>query len=114
MYYTDRQILKVLKEAKRRYANRPISGMCCSISVAFERLYRAYISYSDLPKIIEGFNFKYLGGEPYGYWWPTTDVDSRLKAFDKLINDYEKKVQNPFHNIKQYTRLLISKLNIFK
>lgn len=114
--YTDKQILRVLRAAKESYnlIYRTRSGMCGSIAVAFENLHDVRLSYLDLPKIIEGFNPEYLGGENTGFWWPPSEVEVRLKAFDKLIWDYEQKTQNPVHNIMQYIRLLISKLNIFK
>lgn len=43
---------------------------------------------------IPKFNEKFLLGISdilIGYWWPRTDTESRIKAFDKLINYYNPK-----------------------
>lgn len=29
-------------------------------------------------------------GPDCGYWWPCSDIEPRIKAFDQLIADYEK------------------------
>lgn len=60
-----------------------------------------------LTTLIPEFNFDFLGGdkntEAYNnlndnlsiheiYWWDRFDIESRIKAFDKLIKVYESKV----------------------
>ena len=95
-----KKILKidVLKEAFKLYneyiSNDKYWGMCSMIASAIEdRLDRHnYVSYSDISrKYISKFNKEFLGVENnyYApYWWDEKDTESRIKAFEKLINYY--------------------------
>jgi len=64
-------------------------GMCYYIRSIPEVLY-----YIPIAEQIPKFNEKFLLGISdilIGYWWPRTDTESRIKAFDKLIDYYNPK-----------------------
>ena len=66
-------------------------GLCsCIGDVLCNRFYELYIDKS-YRSIIPKFNPKFLGGEVHlsGYWWEKSDTESRIKAFDKLIEYYK-------------------------
>ena len=51
-------------------------------------------SYNYIQKIIPEFNPIYLDAPyQYGYWWALGDIESRIKAFDKLIQLYKSKLK---------------------
>lgn len=91
------EIIDVLLYAKHFYIlrikeNNPDSfpGMCYCIHVALQYYTNAQIPYSDLIHYIPEFNVNFLkGNSESAYWWPTKDIESRIKAFDKLIKIYE-------------------------
>ena len=59
-------------------------GMCYYIRSIPEVLY-----YIPIAEQIPKFNEKFLLGISdilIGYWWPRSDTESRIKAFDKLID----------------------------
>lgn len=64
--------------------------MCSSFSLASVKYYREHID-----SIIPEFNQDFLNAEykrDYIYpWWDISDRDSRIKAFDKLIEVYSQK-----------------------
>ena len=65
-------------------------GMCYCIYKALKHYTNTVIPYTDLTYYIPEFNAKFLNGDPFQvYWWPITDTESRIKAFDKLIKLYE-------------------------
>ena len=97
------QILAILIAAKQRYLSMTFQGcavgfpgMCFCIKQEAKEIC-PLISYSYIPSLIPEFNSKFLdGSQNPGYWWPIADINSRIKAFDKLIILYQKKVnKNP-------------------
>ena len=96
-------IVEVLKCAKERYINKNLNiGMCFCIytsmrailnkSFANDHEYLIINDYKYLNRYIPEFNPKFLNGNSKSvYWWPLNDVESRIKAFDKLISIYESK-----------------------
>lgn len=67
-----------------------LPGMCYCIHKALEHYTNAQVPYSDLIYYIPEFNVNFLEGNlESAYWWPITDTESRIKAFDKLIKIYE-------------------------
>lgn len=96
-------ILEILKRAKVIYEEYTVTipeyfGMCYAINKATPMedslLHSKDIYYNDEFQWIPEFNREFLGATKEGkYWWPLDDIESRLKAFDILINIYRKKEQ---------------------
>ena len=91
-YWQDRAYLagtlRVTKLAKRVYIRsyKGYKGMCAAFSVASLRL-----KYTC--KVPPEFNHAFLGGEDKIYWWPVTDTEARITAFNKLIKIYKDKIK---------------------
>lgn len=91
------EIIDILLYARHFYVlcikeNNPeaLPGMCYCIHVAILHYTNAQISYSDIKYYIPKFNADFLNGNlESAYWWPIEDIESRIKAFDKLIKVYE-------------------------
>ena len=81
-------ILKDIKKAKQYYTDCVEVFMChCFRRVNFDK----YYNYESIHKLIPEFNREYLGSsidKKYAIWWLTRDRESRIKAFDKLIEIY--------------------------
>ena len=103
-------ILELLQRAKKLYLeNQGKVGMCWCIKVVAnegksreEQRDKGHIPYSSIVAQIPEFcpeffnapilfimnpNYRLLIG--LEFWWPITDIESRIKAFDKLIELYE-------------------------
>ena len=82
------QTLEDIKEAKECYVDGIEQFMC----LCFRRVnYDKYKNEESMHKSIPEFNRENLGAklsERCSAWWLVTDVESRLKAFDKLIEIY--------------------------
>lgn len=91
-YWQDRaylaDTLRVIKLAKKVYKYRYAGsrGMCAAFEYASCQLKHTY-------KAPPEFNRVFLGGENKLYWWPMSDIESRIKAFDKLIEIYKNKIK---------------------
>lgn len=87
------QILKDIKKAKRYYTDGIEQFMC----ICFRHVnYGKYHNYESINKLIPEFNRENLGSstsERCSAWWWSTDVESRIKAFDKLIEIYTLKTE---------------------
>lgn len=83
-------ILKDIKKAKQFYVNRRERFMCkCFFRVDFVK----YPYYDVIRQRIPEFKPDTFNADPnnfYGAWWDPRDRDSRIKAFDKLIEIYSK------------------------
>lgn len=83
-------ILKDIKKAKQFYVNRRERFMCkCFFRVDFVK----YTYYDNIRQRIPEFTpetFKIGQGNVFTYWWDPRDRESRIKAFDKLIEIYSK------------------------
>lgn len=90
-YHSQEEIYNILIKAKEAYLdciehNGVLYGMCYYIRSIPEVLY-----YIPIAEQIPKFNERFLLGTSdliLGYWWPHTDTESRIKAFDKLIDYY--------------------------
>ncbi len=83
-------ILKDIKKAKDIYISCKTPFMChCFILVDYDK-YGCYEKIRErIPEFKpETFNV-YLAGV-YTHWWRPSDRESRIKAFDKLIEIYSK------------------------
>ena len=84
-----KQILKDIKEAKRYFMKGRETCMCaCFSRVDEDKYYRV----TCIREIIPEYTPEILGAtEPHNiFWWAPTDRESRIKAFDKLIEIYSK------------------------
>lgn len=85
-----KSILKDIKEAKDIYLAYRHNFMCtCFLSVNYEK----YLDSGEIQKRIPEFNREFLGAKtPDGCtaWWDTDDRNSRIEAFDKLIEIYSR------------------------
>lgn len=94
-YIRLRHILKCIKNAKERFiedrkSNGILFGLCHYLGIELFN-YRAFL-YEDIKDIIPIFTPEYFhlhNSRIYGYWWNIHDVQSRIDAFDKLINHYK-------------------------
>lgn len=83
-------ILKDIKEAKQFYINRRERFMCkCFFRVDCIKYTYYPLIRQRIPEFIpETFGIDH-GYIPF-YWWDPRDRESRIKAFDKLIEIYSK------------------------
>lgn len=87
-----REILKDIKKAKQIFLTGKVRFMCyCFLEANPQK----YYSVEDIRKIIPEFKpttfIKNFNPDNYfRAWWPITDRESRIKAFDKLIEIYSK------------------------
>lgn len=83
-----RKILKDIKKAKKCFEETDAEFMC----VAFHRIDKKY-RYNSINSIIPEFNRDFLNAKykDLTAWWEWYDRESRIKAFDKLIEVYSKK-----------------------
>lgn len=91
-YWQDRAYLagtlRVTRLAKRLYKRKykGYNGMCAAFGEASHQL-----KYTC--KVPREFNRVFLGGEDRLYWWPVTNTEARIVAFDKLIEIYKDKIK---------------------
>ena len=82
--------LRVIKKAKKNLTYYRF--MCPSMLNAYCSEVDNNGWMHDVIELIPEFNPEFLGGENNLFWWDSTDKKSRIKAFDKLIKVYSKKV----------------------
>lgn len=81
-------ILRDIKKAKQIFLTDKGRFMCLCFK---EVNYYKYISTEDIQKRIPEFNRKFCEATLNSpAWWPYVDRESRIKAFDKLIETYSK------------------------
>lgn len=88
-------ILKCIKKAKNNYINEyyinfPVNskGLCYYLSKEFNS---SMMSYGELKKIIPVFTPEFFNIKNCNilcYWWDRHDKQSRINAFNKLIDYY--------------------------
>lgn len=84
-----KQTLKIIKKAKQAYLNNESYYMCC----CFYLVNSSFSCYKDIVNEIPEFKPSTFGiyiNDIKGCWWDTRDRESRIKAFDKLIEIYSK------------------------
>lgn len=83
-------ILNDIKKAKDIYLSGKTMCMCQS----FYRVDKnKYDNYDKIQKRIPKFKPETFNVDPkllLDFWWPIRDIDSRIKAFNKLIEIYSK------------------------
>lgn len=90
--------LEVIKNAKIYYTREGFNdGMCNAFIMTLYNMHINYMPYGQWLGInIPEFNPKYLtglGASYSEYWWNIKDIDSRIEAFNKLINLYKTKIK---------------------
>lgn len=86
----DNGILNDIKKAKDIYVSGSTIGMCQSFSWVNNI---AYGNYAKIRERIPEFKPETFNVDPElldDFWWRLSDRDSRIKAFDKLIEIYSK------------------------
>lgn len=85
--YRRRRILRDIKKAKRYFEEEKVSYMCLSFMMADAKYCK-----KPIDSIIPEFNRDFLNAKYEGayIWWNRNDRDSRIKAYDKLIEVYSK------------------------
>lgn len=93
--YRRRRILRDIKKAKRYFQVWNIGYMCSAFMLSDKKYH-----YKDIYSIIPEFNRDFLNAkyEEGATWWDRDDRESRIKAFDKLIETYSKKEQQQKKN----------------
>jgi hypothetical protein len=83
------QILKDIKKAKQIFLNEEEDYMCyCFRAVNCGK----YLGWKDIHKVIPEFIPQTFGRDipSRGAWWNISDRESRINAFNKLIEIYSK------------------------
>lgn len=105
MKLTNEDILSVLYTAKSKFitdrnTHNYAPNMCFYIQTYINIIFKTYIYYSKIKDIIPEFIPKTFGlNIEHNYWWDDTfwwnvnDIDSRINAFDKLIEIYKNKIK---------------------
>lgn len=98
MKLTNEEVLCVLYTAKSKFITDRNSdnyayGMCFYLQISISFIFNIYLYYTEIKNIIPEFTPETFGlnVEYHGLWWKIKDNDSRIKAFDKLIEIYKNK-----------------------
>lgn len=86
------QILKTIKEAKQVYLDGKSPFMCVCFQMVYHNNF-PFCCYDDIVREIHEFKPSTFGvrvRNVKGGWWEMSDRESRIKAFDKLIEIYSK------------------------
>lgn len=84
-----KRILKIIKKAKQAYLDGRSPFMCN----CFQMVEYSFNCYDDIVREIPEFKPSTFGlhvDEIKGSWWKLSYRESRIKAFDKLIEIYSK------------------------
>lgn len=86
-----KQTLEIIKKAKQAYLDYRSHYMCC----CFYLVNPSFFSYDGIINEIPEFKPSTFGlyiniKDIKGCWWDTRDRESRIKAFNKLIEIYSK------------------------
>lgn len=87
-----KEILKDIKKAKQIFLKGEASFMCYCFRKVNPIKYYTIIDISEIIPEFRPVTFiNNVDPNKYnGAWWPVTDRESRIKAFDKLIEIYSK------------------------
>lgn len=88
-----KRILKIIKDAKQWFIEGREGLMCLCFAGAYPKFWNGAGDLGmRIQKLIPEFNRETLGAttpEVCSAWWDYTDRESRIKAFDKLIEIYD-------------------------
>ena len=102
---SNKEIVKILERAKNLYINfchTSKNGMCHYIMIAYYELYGKHIMVYQTSMIIPKFKPIFCKGDKAMYWWDLNDTESRINAFNKLIEYYS--CNNIIDKIKFYIK----------
>lgn len=85
-----KQILKIIKRAKQTFLNGHSPFMCICFYHVESSFNHDYCNIVDKIPEFKPETFDYTYDIPEGSWWDKSDRESRIKAFDKLIEIYSK------------------------
>ena len=91
MELTREQRLEIYKLAKENFIRMGTQqcGICVELSIASLKTYKIPIFSYEPIEMFPEFNAIKPEGNRYGigglFWWPIEDTDSRIKAFDRMI-----------------------------
>ena len=85
-----KQILKIIKQAKQVFLNGCSPYMCECFYLVESSFNSCYRNIVDKIPEFNPENFDFTCKNPDGAWWHHKDRESRIKAFDKLIEIYNK------------------------
>lgn len=97
-----KQILKIIKEAKQVYLDGKEYCMCFS----FIKVEPSFFCYDGIVEKIPEFKPSTFGLHeilPTTVWWDILDRESRINAFNKLIEIYSKQVKINGGNTKVFS-----------
>lgn len=87
--YCRRRILRDIKKAKTVYEMGMVTFMCHAFMLVSAK-YRIKPIYRIIPEFNKDFLKAQYKQEYKSVWWDSSDRESRIKAFDKLIEVYSK------------------------
>lgn len=107
---SNKEIVTLLKVAKANYIydiknTSAREGLCYYIVRAAHQIYDRRILCYEIPILIPNFNLIFCKGNKGVYWWPKCDTESRINAFNKLIEYYS--CNNIIDKIKFYIKWYI-------
>lgn len=82
--------IEVLKQAKEIFLERKNIGMCYAITLVHWKYHKSM--YPRFSENLPEFNREFLNpnsNPDNPYWWDRNDVESRITAFDRLIEIYK-------------------------
>ena len=106
----NKEIVTLLRVAKANYIydienTSTREGLCYYINRAFHQIYDKHIICCEIPILIPNFNPIFCKGDNTVYWWPIYNTESRINAFNKLIEYYS--CNNIISKIKFYIKWYI-------
>lgn len=84
-----KKTLEIIKKAKQAYLDGRSPFMC----ICFQMVESSFYCYDDIVREIPEFKPSTFGlhvGEIKGCWWKSSYRESRIQAFNKLIEIYSK------------------------
>lgn len=91
---TNKDKLSILEDAREEFIrDEDIKGMCRALYRVIQRKHSIRMWEVSPASIFPEFNQATLSGNDLtgGFWWREDDRESRVKAFDKLIDIYRNK-----------------------
>lgn len=94
----NKEIYLFILAAKYYYISEYNNGIQIGLCLSFQRTYENYhiklkLKYKRITQIIPEFNKEFFNiTHGYPFWWELNDYDSRILAFNKLLECYKDKI----------------------